>query len=149
MSSSESKTTSIFTPNELAFLQSQRLCRIATANASGQPHVTPVGFRYNPDSDTFDISGHGGFAKRKKWRDVQQNPQVAIVIDDIASINPWKVRGIEIRGTVETLPTGGETVIPGADPEMFHITPKRIVSWGLDTEAYSAPNSRAVNEAGV
>jgi PPOX class F420-dependent enzyme/OxyR family protein len=133
----------------LAFLQSQRLCRIATANASGQPHVTPVGFRYNPDSDTFDISGHGGFAKRKKWRDVQQNPQVAIVIDDIASINPWKVRGIEIRGTVETLPTGGETVIPGADPEMFHITPKRIVSWGLDTEAYSAPNSRAVNEAGV
>jgi pyridoxamine 5'-phosphate oxidase family protein len=76
---------------------------------------------------------------------VQQNPQVAIVIDDIASVNPWKVRGIEIRGTVETLSTGGETVIPGADPEMFHITPKRIVSWGIDTEAYGKPNARSVN----
>ena len=149
MSRSETEKTSIFTPNELAFLQSQRLCRIATVNADGQPHVTPVTFRYNADTDTFDIGGHGGFTRRKKWRDVQQNPQVALVIDDIVSFNPWKVRGIEIRGTVETLPTGGESIVPGADPAMFHITPKHIVSWGLDTEAYGAPNSRAVNEAGV
>lgn len=141
---SDSENTSVFTPNEIAYLKSQRLCRIATVGPNGQPHVTPVAFRYNPDTDTFDIGGHGGFAKRKKWRDVQRNPHVAIVIDDIASFNPWKVRGIEIRGIVQTLPTGGETVVPGADPDMFHITPKRIVSWGLDTEAYSAPNARSV-----
>src|SRR6266496_2010942 len=97
------KMTSIFTPNELDFLKSQRLCRIATVNANGQPHVTPVAFRYNADTDTFDIGGHGGFTQRKKWRDAQQNPQVAFVIDDIVSFNPWKVRGIEIRGTVELL----------------------------------------------
>ena len=144
MSTSETPN-SIFTPAEIEYLKSQRLCRIATVGSNGQPHVTPVAFRYNPDTDTFDISGHGGFAKRKKWRDVQDNPQVAIVIDDIASFDPWRVRGVEIRGTVETMPTGGESVIPGADSEMFHITPKRIVSWGLDTEAYSAPNSRSVN----
>ena len=144
-SSTESQKTSIFSPNELAFLQTQRLCRIATVNMGGQPHVTPVAFRYNADTDTFDIGGHGGFTKRKKWRDAEQNPQVAIVMDEIVSFNPWKVCGIEIRGTVELLPIGGETVVPGADPEMFHITPKHIVSWGLDTEAYSAPHSRAVN----
>jgi PPOX class F420-dependent enzyme/OxyR family protein len=146
MTDSQSEThVSLFTANELEYLKSQRLCRIATVGANGQPHVTPVAFRYNADTDTFDIGGHGGFASRKKWRDVLQNPQVAIVIDDIASFNPWKVRGIEIRGTVETFPTGGESVIPGADPEMIHITPKRIVSWGLDTEAYGAPNARSVN----
>jgi pyridoxamine 5'-phosphate oxidase family protein len=144
MSTSETPN-SIFTPAEIEYLKSQRLCRIATVGSNGQPHVTPVAFRYNPDTDTFDISGHGGFAKRKKWRDVQDNPQVAIVIDDIASFDPWRVRGVEIRGTVETMSTGGESVIPGAGPEMFHITPKRIVSWGLDTDAYSAPNSRSVN----
>src|SRR5258707_462690 len=121
--------TSVFTPAELDYLKSQRLCRIATVGPDGQPHVTPVAFRYNPDTDTFDIGGHGGFTKRKKWRDVEGNPLVAIVIDDIASFNPWKVRGIEIRGTVETRATGGETITPGCDPEMFHLTPKRIVSW--------------------
>lgn len=123
---------SLFTPKELEYLRSQRLCRIATVGTNGQPHVTPVGFRFNEDTNTFDISGHGGFAKRKKWRDVEQNPRIAIVIDDIASYNPWTVRGIEIRGTVELMPEGGETVIPGADPEMFHVTPKRIVSWGIE-----------------
>jgi pyridoxamine 5'-phosphate oxidase family protein len=139
--------TSLFTPDEIDYLQSQQLCRIATVGTDGQPHVTPVAFRYNSDTDTFDVSGHGGFAKRKKWRDVEQNPQIALVIDDIASTNPWKVRGIEIRGEVELRLTGGETVIPNAGPEMFHITPKRIVSWGIDTEAYGRPNSRTVNQS--
>lgn len=138
-------TRSVFTPVEIEYLKSQRLCRIATAGPDGQPHVVPVSFRYNPDTDTIDVSGHNGFARRKKWRDVQHNPRVAVVIDDIASVNPWKVRGVEVRGTVEVLQTGGETVVPGFDPEMFRITPKRIVSWGLETEFRAAPNARSVN----
>lgn len=142
---SDHESTSIFTPAEIAYLKSQQLCRIATVASNGQPHVTPVAFRYNPETDTFDISGYGGFTKRKKWQDVQQNPQVALVMDDVASFNPWTVRGIEIRGIAQTLPTGGETINPGCDPEMFHITPKRIVSWGLDGEAYGPPNARSVN----
>jgi pyridoxamine 5'-phosphate oxidase family protein len=137
---------SIFTPKELEYLQSQRLCRIATVNASGQPHVTPVAFRYDAETDTFDIGGHGGFNTRKKWRDAEQNPQVALVFDDIESVNPWKARGIEIRGTAELLLTGGENIGPGFSPQRFRITPKRIVSWGLDTEMYAPPNARSVNE---
>jgi pyridoxamine 5'-phosphate oxidase family protein len=82
-------TRSVFTPVEIEYLKSQRLCRIATAGPDGQPHVVPVSFRFNPDTDTIDVSGHNGFAKRKKWRDVQHNPRVAVVIDDIASFNPW------------------------------------------------------------
>src|SRR5687768_13282164 len=109
-STPDGEQTSIFTPKEIEYLKSQRLARIATVGPNSQPHVTPVGFRYNSNTDTFDIGGRGGFAKRKKWRDVQQNPHVAIVIDDIASVNPWKVRGIEIRGVVEMLPTGGDTI---------------------------------------
>lgn len=137
--------SSVFTPAEIDYLKSQRLCRIATVGSNSQPHITPVGFRYNTETDTFDIAGYGGFATRKKWRDVEQNPQVAIVIDDIASVDPWIVRGIEIRGTVETMATGGDTVLPGADPEMFHITPQRIVSWGIEGHAYGPPNARSVH----
>ena len=54
---------SVFTPEELEYLQSQRLGRIATAGPDHQPHVVPVRFRYNPDTDTIDIGGHQ-FAKR-------------------------------------------------------------------------------------
>lgn len=128
---------SAFSSDEIEYLQSQRLGRIATVGPGGQPHVVPVSYRYNPETDTIDVSGHGGFAHRKKWRDVQHHPKVAIVIDDIASYKPWRVRGVEIRGEAETLLKGGETVRPGFDSEMFRIKPTRVVSWGLNHEAGS------------
>lgn len=121
-----------FTDAEIAYLQSQRLGRIATAGPDGHPHVVPVGFRYNPETDTIDIGGHD-FANRKKYRDVQHNPWVAFVVDDLASTNPWRPRMLEIRGTAEVLGSGGEQVIPGFDREMFRIHPHRIVSIGIES----------------
>ena len=128
------KKQSSLTAAEITYLQSQRTARIATVGSNGQPHVVPVAFRYNPETETIDIGGHDGFAKRKKWRDVKSNPKVAMVIDDIVSVNPWKVRGIEIRGEAEILMTGGQSIVPGFDPEMFRIRPKRVVSWGINPE---------------
>ncbi len=127
------ETIRVFTPAEIAYLQSQRLGRLATVSPDGQPHVVPVGFRYNPATDTIDIGGHD-FARRKKYRDVQRNPRVAFVVDDIRSVNPWMVRGIEIRGEAEVLETGGQDILPGFDPQMFRIRPKRINSWGIEGE---------------
>src|SRR5512133_439081 len=124
---------SAFTPAEIDYLQSQRLARIATIGPTGQPHVVPVAFRYNPETDTIDVGGHD-FAQRKKWRDVQRNPKVAIVADDIASVQPWTVRGIEVRGQAEILMNGGQAIVPGFDPEMFRITPMHVVSWGINVE---------------
>jgi pyridoxamine 5'-phosphate oxidase family protein len=126
---------SAFTPGEIAYLQSQTLGRLATVGADGQPHVVPVGFVYNPELDTVDIGGHD-FAKRKKFRDVQRNPRVAFVVDDVASVNPWRVRGVEIRGEVEILETGGQSVRPFFDAEMFRLRPTRVISWGLETNAF-------------
>ena len=128
---------SVFTPAELAYLGSQRLGRIATVGPSGQPHAVPVGFRYNPDEDTIDIGGHG-FAKSKKFRDAQANPRVAFVVDDLASVSPWRPRGIEIRGPAEVLASGGEVFGRGYDPQIFRVRPRRIVSRGLEAERRSA-----------
>lgn len=122
-----------FSDAEIAYLQSQRIGRLATVGPDGQPHVVPVGFHYNPRLDTIDIGGHD-FAKRKKFRDAQRNPRVALVVDDLASISPWRARGIEIRGEAEVLLTGGQEIMAGFDPEMFRITPRRVASWGLDAD---------------
>jgi pyridoxamine 5'-phosphate oxidase family protein len=88
---------SAFTPAEINYLPSQFLGRLATVGSDGRPHVVPVGFRYNPEHDMVDIGGHD-FARRKKFRDVRRNRHVAFVVDDVASVTPWRARGIEIRG---------------------------------------------------
>ena len=134
---------SVFTSAEVAYLDSQRLARIASVGLDGQPHVVPVSFRYNPDEDSIDVGGHG-FAQSKKYRDVQRNPRVAIVIDDLASIEPWRPRMIEIRGEAEVLSTGGETIARGFDPQMFRIRPGRIVSIGVEGDGPFVRNARSV-----
>jgi pyridoxamine 5'-phosphate oxidase family protein len=140
--STQQGTSSVFTPAEIAYLQGQRLARLATVGLDGQPHVVPVGFRYNPELDTIEIGGHG-FAKRKKYRDVHHNPRVAFLVDDVPSVHPWRARGIEIRGAAALLESGGTAILPGFDPEMFRITPQRIISWGIEEEG-GAAHARSV-----
>ncbi len=84
---------SVFTPAEIEYLGSQRLCRLATVGANGQPHVVPVRFRYDPELDVIELGGHG-FGTSKKFRDVQGNPLVALVVDDVTPPPP-KPRGID------------------------------------------------------
>ena len=143
MSTNLTANSDRFTEAEVAYLNEQRLGRLATTGASGEPHVTPVGFRFDAASGTIDIGGPG-FANSKKVRDVQANPKVAFVVDDIATVDPWWVRGVEVRGTAELFRSGGETVGPGFDAAFLRITPRRIVAWGLDTHFFEA-NRRTVS----
>jgi len=114
---------SVFTDVELSYLLGERrLARIATVGKDGTPHVVPVGWSYNPVEDAIDVTGHE-FAKTKKYRDVQRSGRAAIVIDDIATVNPWHVRGVEVRGRAEAL----EHPRP-----LIRIHPERVVSWGID-----------------
>jgi pyridoxamine 5'-phosphate oxidase family protein len=131
-----------FSPAEIDYLQTPQLGRLATVGPDGQPHVVPVSYRYNPNEDAIDIGGHG-FGKSKKFRDVLKNPRVAFVVDEVISRDPFRIRGIEIRGQAEILPNGGESRGPGFDPEMIRIHPQRIASWGVDDESIYA-KSRSV-----
>jgi pyridoxamine 5'-phosphate oxidase family protein len=118
-----------FTDEEIAYLQSQRLGRLATVDAKGDPHVVPVSFRYNPEHDTIDIGGHR-IASTKKYRDALRHGRVAFVVDDV--LPAWQPRMIEVRGSVEGLPEGGKEIVPGFSPEVLRITPTRIISFGLN-----------------
>ena len=127
-----------FTPAEIEYMNSQRLGRLATVNQAGEPHVVPVGFRYNAELDTIDIGGHG-IGSSKKFRDIAHNANVAFVVDDV--LPPWQPRSIEVRGHAEALSEGGETIHPGFDREMIRIFPKRIISWGLSVNGNAVPRS--------
>jgi pyridoxamine 5'-phosphate oxidase family protein len=115
-----------FDPAELAYLVERRLARLATVGRNGTPHVTPVGmWHHNPDTNSIDITGHD-FAATKKYRDVAATGTAAIVVDDFASTDPWRPRGVEVRGRAEA--------IPGAPP-LVRIHPDRVISWGLDQDS--------------
>jgi pyridoxamine 5'-phosphate oxidase family protein len=122
---------SAFTTDELEYLTNQPLGRLATAGADGRPHVVPVGFFYNAELDVIDVGGHN-FGARKKYRDVQQNPWVALVVDDLVSKEPWTVRMLEVRGTAEALETGGAALMSGFAEEMIRIRPTRILTYNVD-----------------
>jgi pyridoxamine 5'-phosphate oxidase family protein len=121
----------LFSEQEIAYLGSQRLGRLATVGRDGAPHNVPVGFRYNSALATIDIGGHA-LGRTRKFRDVQREPRVSFVVDDLASVSPWRVRGIEIRGKAEALTYGGEVLGPGFGPELIRIYPGHVVAWGLD-----------------
>ena len=129
-----------FTQLEIEYMQGQPLGRLATINEAGDPHVVPVGFRYNAELDTIDIGGHN-LSKSKKFHEAAQHGRVAFVIDDV--LPPWKPRGVEVRGRAETHTAGGQAVNADFDAELIRIFPERIIGWGLDSDAYK-PNSRSV-----
>jgi pyridoxamine 5'-phosphate oxidase family protein len=111
-----------FTKVEVAYLTSgRRLARLATVGDDGVPHVTPVGWSFNPQLETIDVSGYE-LARTKKFRDVARSGTAAIVIDDLVSVEPWRPQGIEVRGRADA--------IGGPEP-LIRIHPGRVRSWGL------------------
>jgi pyridoxamine 5'-phosphate oxidase family protein len=113
---------SAFSPEELTYLNGdRRLGRVATVGKDGTPHVAPVGWSYNATLDTIDIGGRQ-FERSKKYHDVERSGRAAIVIDDLASVDPWRPRGVEVRGRADVVNDPGP---------MIRIHPDRVVSWGL------------------
>lgn len=116
--------------SEIDYLATQRLGRLATVAPDGTPQVNPVGFRYDAESDIIDIGGRA-MAATKKFRNVAAGSRVAFVVDDVVSTRPWRVRGVEVRGTAEAL-ADQEPTMAGMSREIIRIHPERVISWGLD-----------------
>ena len=126
----------VFAPSEIAYLTGQRLGRLATVQEDGTLQVSPVGFSYNADTETIDIRGYN-LAKSQKYRNIGHNGRAAFVVDDVPSVDPWRVRCVEIRGVAEATNEGGGPLI--------RIHPKRIISFGIDepdTEAHQLTANR-------
>lgn len=120
---------SVFSAAELAYLaEGNKLGRLATIAPDGAPHVVPVGYTYNPTTDTIDIGGRD-FAQTRKYANVTTNPWVCFVVDDV--LPPWQPRCVQVRGQAAALP---HATWPDGTPReaIIRITPNKVVSWGLD-----------------
>jgi len=136
-----------FTQAEIVYLESQPLGRLATVQKGGTLQNSPVGFRYNAELDTIDITGHG-MGNSQKFRNVIENGRVAFVVDDIASRQPWRIRCVEIRGSAEAILPAPEVANPrGRDGSLIRIHPSRIISFGL--EESTEPHKLTFNKRNV
>jgi pyridoxamine 5'-phosphate oxidase family protein len=134
-------TNPILSQKEIEYLKSQRLARSATVGVSAddqrsiQPDVVPVGFDF--DGNCFYVGGMN-LPKSTKYRNVLKNNKVALVIDDLKSIDPWDPRGMKIYGTADivTRKDGYMNSTEHPNPQYIRITPKRKWSWGIEEPVF-------------
>ena len=121
-----------FRDAEVRFLTRQDRGHLATLGPNGLPQVKPLGFTYNPTLGTIDITGFnmGGSAK---YRNVQANPNVAFVVDEVTEESMEGAHFLEIRGVAETA-VGNHDPQGHLAPEIIRIHPRRIISFNVDPD---------------
>ncbi len=98
-----------FTDQEIEFLRSQRIGRLATVSPRGWPHVMPVMYSLLDDGSLeFDADG-------AKLRNLSTEPRAALVVD---ASGPK--RGVAIQGHTEVV-----------GPERIRLSPAGCFTWGL------------------
>jgi pyridoxamine 5'-phosphate oxidase family protein len=115
-----------FAEDEVAYLKSQPLARLATVGDDGQPDVVPVGFEF--DGTYFYVGGMAPERTRKFLNVQAGHSKVALVVDDLVSVNPWTPRFLRVYGTAELVERPGQFG-PAA---YMRITPDVSWSWNID-----------------
>lgn len=117
-----------FTEQELAYLEAQPLMRFASASPKGRPDVATVVFSVDGDDI---VTGGFDITKTIRYRNIGKNPRATVVIDDLATSDPWSPRGIKVRGSAR--------IESGPDGERFRISPEVIWSWNINEPAEGIP----------
>lgn len=145
----------VLSPEQTSFLVRQRVARLATTSADGEPHVVPVCFAYTPghlyivlDEKPKNVSPR----RLKRVKNILENPQAALTADHYSE--DWSLLAfVMVRGTAELVEP--ETEEHGAavrllrgkyhqyermkieENPVISIRPEKAASWG----ALDAPES--------
>ena len=111
----------VFTDTELEYLGTQRLGRVATVSAKGEPDVAAVGF--GVDGDEVVVGGLD-LTKTRKYYNVLATGRASLVVDDLASVEPWRPRLVKVTGRAEI----GED---SRGKPTIRIRPETVWSFGL------------------
>lgn len=125
------------------FLGGDRVCRVATADRSGKPHVVSV-CHVLADGKIYFATETGS----KKARNLRGNPHAAVLIDLYSE--DWSgLRGVMVQGTVRFIPGGpgfrkirkllyekypqypSEAGLEESEDTIVEVTPLRVSSWGF------------------
>jgi PPOX class probable F420-dependent enzyme len=136
------------TDGQVGFVNSQRVAHLATASASGDPHVVPVCFAYLHDEFWVVIDEKPKRTTRlKRLRNIGENPRVSLIFDRYE--DDWSRLGwVQVSGSAEVVTSAPPDVIAALQErypqyremqlegrEAIRITPNRITGWGsLDDE---------------
>jgi nitroimidazol reductase NimA-like FMN-containing flavoprotein (pyridoxamine 5'-phosphate oxidase superfamily) len=130
-----------FSDKEIQFLDNNEVCRVATVSPDNIPHVVPVSYIFI-DSLFFFATDYN----TRKYRNLKENKNVALVIDIYDSTNN---RAVAIQGTGEFIERGEdfkkvydifnrkfewvrqEPWNEGEAP-FVAVKPFRKISWGLE-----------------
>lgn len=79
-------------------LLNERIGYLCTSDPKGRPHITPIFFVYNFNSDEFYFISN---IRSKKISNIFKVGAVALAVDIRDEENPFNNRGILIRGSIE------------------------------------------------
>lgn len=135
-----------FTDDEVQFVRSLGIARLATVGEDGQPDVVPVAIEF--DGVHFWVGGPGAsFLRTRKVGNVLAGrAKVALVVDDLPSLDPFVARGIRVYGLADGPVQRVGMVGPGL---YLRITPQVSWSWNLAGEPVGATwyeSRRAVHD---
>ena len=134
-----------FTDAEQRFMARLGRGHLATIAPDGRPQVKPLGFTYNAATGTIDIAGMN-MAASAKYRNVQANPHVAFVVDEVTAPTFEGAHFLEIRGEAETA-VGPDDPTGHLAPEIIRIHPRRVIAFNVDP-AHPGFAARDVKAAG-
>ena len=128
---------------EARFIEWERVCRVATAGASGWPHGVPVCHVLWNGKIYF---GSGNDAK--KVLNLRANPRVAVTVDLYS--DAWEsLKGVMVQGSAKLIEKGPrfrkirqllyakypqyprEAALDEKDSVIVEVTPTHVFSWGF------------------
>ncbi|KAA3646100.1 MAG: PPOX class F420-dependent oxidoreductase [Chloroflexi bacterium] len=121
----------MFTQPEIEYLNAQPLARMATVSSQQQPDVAAVGFDF--DGEYFYVSGMRNQRTLKYKNVAAGNDKVSLVVDDLASRDPWQPRGIKIHGSADLVERKGYA----GEKQYLRIKPERKWSWGIEKPVFT------------
>jgi pyridoxamine 5'-phosphate oxidase family protein len=119
------------TDAEQRFLARQPRGYLSTIGPDGTPQVKPLGFTYHTTLGTIDIAGYN-MARSAKYRNIQANPRVAFVVDEVTEASMEGAHFLEIRGIAEAVPGGSASTDGHLAAEIIRIHPRRVIAYNVD-----------------
>ena len=132
------------TKTQADFVAWERVSRVATAGASGVPHVVPV-CHVVANGKVYFASGDDA----RKVQNLRENPHVTLTVD-VYSDHWGTLKGVMIQGRARLIEGGPrfrrvrellyrkypqyprEAAISPSDSVAIEVTPTRVFAWGFD-----------------